>query len=65
MKVRRAAVWVFSLAFGLASVLGALRLFDTSLERFALSNALLIFLSMGSLAFIWLDFVFRANYLRS
>ncbi len=65
MNVRRVTVWVVSLAFGLASVLGVLRLFDTSLERFALSNALLIFLSMGSLAFIWLDFVFRTNYLRS
>lgn len=65
MKLRRAGLWLCSVAFGLASVLGALRLFDTSLERFALPNALLIFLSMGALAFIWLDFVFRTNYLRS
>ena len=65
MNVRRVIVWVFSLAFGLATVFGALRLFDTNLERFALSNALLVFLSMASLAFIWLDFVFRTNYLRS
>jgi hypothetical protein len=65
MNLRRAAVWSFSVAFGLASVLGALRLFDTSLEKFALSNALLIFLSMGALAFIWLDFLFRTEYLRS
>jgi hypothetical protein len=65
MKLRRAMVWLFSLAFGLVSVLGALRLFDTSLEKFALSNALIIFLSMGALAFIWLDFLFRTEYLRS
>ncbi len=65
MKLRRVTVWLFSVAFGLASVLGALRLFDTSLEKFALSNALLIFLSMGALAFIWLDFIFRTEYLRS
>ncbi len=65
MKLRRVTVWLFSVGFGLASVLGALRLFDTSLEKFALSNALLIFLSMGALAFIWLDFVFRTEYLRS
>ena len=44
MSVRRVIVWVFSLAFGLATVFGALRLFDTNLERFALSNALLVFL---------------------
>lgn len=65
MKLRRVTVWLFSVAFGLASVLGALRLFDTNLEKFALSNALLIFLSMGALAFIWLDFLFRTEYLRS
>ena len=65
MTVRRAAVWLVSVAFGVASVFGALRLFDTSLERFALSNAVLIFLSMGALAFVWLDFLFRTDYLRS
>jgi hypothetical protein len=65
MTLRRVTVWLFSVAFGLASVLGALRLFDTNLERFAFSNALLIFLSMGALAFIWLDFLFRTEYLRS
>lgn len=65
MKLRRVTVWLFSAAFGLASVLGALRLFDTTVEKFAFSNALLIFLSMGALAFIWLDFLFRTEYLRS
>jgi hypothetical protein len=65
MKLRRVTVWLFSVAFGLASVLGALRLFDTTVEKFAFSNALLIFLSMGALAFIWLDFLFRTEYLRS
>ena len=65
MNVRRVVVWLVSVGFGAACVLGALRLFDTTLEKFALSNALLVFLSMGALAFIWLDFVFRTNYLRS
>jgi hypothetical protein len=56
---------MISAAFGLICVLAALRLFDTTLERFAPGNALLVFLSMGSLAFIWLDFLLRTDYLRS
>jgi hypothetical protein len=65
MLARRLLVWGISAAFGLICVLAALRLFDTTLERFAPGNALLVFLSMGSLAFIWLDFLFRTQYLRS
>lgn len=65
MVVRRTLVSVFSAGFGAASVLGVLAFFDTNLARFALSNALLVFLSMGALAFIWLDFIFRTNFLRS
>ncbi len=65
MIVRRSVVWLVSVGFGAACVLGALRLFDTTLDKFSLSNALLVFLSMGALAFIWLDFIFRTQYLRS
>ena len=65
MGARRVVVWVISAAFGAICVLAALRLFDTTLEKFAPGNALLVFLSMGSLTFIWLDFIFRTNYLRS
>lgn len=65
MVVRRMVVWVISLGFGAACVFGALTLFNTTFEKFALSNALLVFLSMGALAFIWLDFIFRTDYLRS
>lgn len=65
MAARRVVVWVISTGFGAVCVLAALRLFDTTLDKFAPGNALLVFLSMGALAFIWLDFLFRTNYLRS
>jgi hypothetical protein len=62
---RRAVVWLVSAGFGAACVLAALRLFETTLVKFALSKAVLIFLSMGALAFSWLDFVIRTKCLRS
>jgi len=65
MAARRVVVWVISGGFGAICVLAALRLFDTTLDKFAPGNALLVFLSMGALAFIWLDFIFRTNVLRS
>ncbi|HSB90858.1 MAG TPA: hypothetical protein VLD63_12625 [Anaerolineales bacterium] len=64
MKVRRAIVWVISLGVGTASVVGVLLAFGTTLPKFSYSNALLVFLSIGSLAFIWLDFILRTQYLR-
>ena len=65
MAARRIVVWGISAAFGAICVLAALRLFGTTLDKFAPGNALLVFLSMGSLAFIWLDFIFRTDFLRS
>jgi hypothetical protein len=65
MAARRVVVWVISAGFGAICVLAALRLFGTTLDKFAPGNALLVFLSMGALAFIWLDFIFRTNFLRS
>lgn len=65
MVVRRTMVWLISAGFGAACLFGVLAFFDTNLDRFALSNALLVFLSMGALAFIWLDFILRTNYLRT
>jgi hypothetical protein len=65
MTVRRTIVWIASTFAGAASVVGALLLFNTTLDKFSVANALLVFLSIGSLAFIWLDFVFRTEYLRS
>lgn len=65
MTARRILVWVLSLLFGLASALGVLLAFGTTLERFSVTNAFLVVVSMGSLAFIWLDYFLKANYLRN
>lgn len=65
MTVRRTIVWIISALFGLAVTYGTIAIFGTTLQRFSISNALLVFFSMGSLSFIWLDFVLRTEYLRS
>jgi hypothetical protein len=65
MTVRRTAVWVMSVLFGLAVTYGTIAFFGTTLSRFSISNALMVFFSMGSLSFIWLDFILRTQYLRS
>ena len=64
MTVRRTIVWIASTLAGLACVVAVLLVFATTLEKFSVANALLVFLSMGSLVFIWLDFVLRTEYLR-
>lgn len=64
MTVRRSIVWVFSGLFGLAMTYGTIAFFDTTLARFSISNAVLVFFSMGSLSFIWLDFILRTQFLR-
>jgi len=65
MGTRRTIVWIISLLFGLISTAGVLFLFQTSIDKFAVGNALLVFLAAGSLAFIWLDYVLRTKYLGS
>jgi len=65
MTGRRVAVWILSALIGAAGAAGIILAFRTTLERFSYANALLVFLALGALAFIWLDFVFRTNYLRS
>jgi hypothetical protein len=65
MIARRVIVWILSTLAGAASVAGTLLVFGTTLEKFSFTNALLVFVSIGSLAFIWLDFVLRTQYLRS
>ena len=65
MSVRRSIVWVVSTVTGAAAVGGVLIAFSTTLEKFSFANALLVFLSIGSLAFIWLDSILRTQYLRS
>jgi hypothetical protein len=65
MKIRRAIVWGVSLVVGLAATVGAIAVFQTTLDKFSMSNALLICLAFGSLAFIWLDYLLKTEYLRS
>lgn len=65
MGTRRTIVWLISLLFGLISTAGVIFLFQTSIDKFSLGNAILVFFATGSLAFIWLDYVLRTEYLRS
>jgi len=65
MNLRRTIVWVASVGIGLLSTIGIILLFGTTLDKFSFTNALLVFLSTGSIIFIWLDYIFRTQYLRS
>jgi hypothetical protein len=50
---------------GIAVAAGTLVLFDTTIEKFALSNVILVFLSSAGFIFIWLDYFFKTQYLSS
>ena len=39
--------------------------FGTTLEKFTVGNAILVFASTGSIVFIWLDYILRTQFLRS
>jgi hypothetical protein len=65
MNVRRAIVWMASLTFGLVSAAGVIVAFQTTLEKFSVVNAFLVFASFTALAFIWLDWILHTQYLRS
>lgn len=64
MAARRGIVWGASIFFGILSTIGVIAGFQTTLDKFSISNAILVFLSMAGLAFIWLDYIFRTDYLR-
>jgi hypothetical protein len=64
MNIRRALVWITSALVGLVSSVAIIAFFGTTLEKFSLANAVLVFLGMGSVAFIWLDYFLRTQYLR-
>jgi hypothetical protein len=64
MTVRRIAVWIASAAAGAAATVGTIYAFNTTLEKFALSNAILVFLSIGAFTFIWADFLLKTDYLK-
>jgi hypothetical protein len=62
--MRRALVWLISTAAGLAAVFAALAIFHTTLDKFSLGNATLVFVGIGGLAFIWLDVLLKTAFLR-
>jgi hypothetical protein len=64
VTILKVAVWAISLIFGAICVVSILIALDTTLAKFSPVNAVLVFLSMGAFAFIWLDYVFRTDYLR-
>lgn len=65
MTARRAIVWTASILLGLISTIVIIVAFDTTLDKFTLGNAILVFASTGSIVFIWLDYILRTQYLRS
>jgi hypothetical protein len=64
MTGRRTAVWALSALIGAAGSAGTILAFRTTLERFSVANALLVFLALGGLTFIWLDYALKTEYLR-
>lgn len=65
MNARRMIVWAVSLVFGFLITIGIIVLFGTTLEKFSIANAILVFVSSAGIAFIWLDYLLRTQYLRS
>jgi hypothetical protein len=63
MQMRRVLVWSISIVLGAAAAVGTLVLFNTTIEKFALSNVILVFLSIAGFGFVWLDFFLRTEYL--
>jgi hypothetical protein len=65
MNARRVIVWMASLIFGLVSAAGVILAFHTTLDKFSMVNAFLVFSACAALAFIWLDWILHTQYLRS
>jgi hypothetical protein len=65
MNARRVIVWVACIVFGLVSAAGVILAFQTTLDKFSVANAFLVFASFAALAFIWLDWILHTQYLRS
>jgi hypothetical protein len=65
MTARRTIVWTISTLVGTISTIVTIAAFGTTLEKFTLGNAILVFASTGSISFIWLDYILRTQYLRS
>jgi hypothetical protein len=70
LNIRRAIVWVVSGVFGITASAGLILYFHSNFAEFTVGLfpgdlPLVLLLSFASLAFIWLDFVFKTDYLRS
>jgi hypothetical protein len=65
MNTRRTIVWTISILTGIVSTIVTIAVFGTTLEKFTVGNAILVFASTGSIVFIWLDYILRTQYLRS
>jgi len=65
MVARRVIVWGASAIFGVVSAAGVLLAFHTTLDKFSVVNAFLVFGAFAALAFIWLDWILHTQYLRS
>ncbi len=71
MTIRRSALWIVSIGFGLASTAGTIIIFGSNLNKFWTNFLfpgdlpLLLFIGFGSLAFIWLDLILQTQYLKN
>jgi hypothetical protein len=65
MNARRTIVWTISILVGIISTIVTIAAFGTTLEKFTVGNAILVFASTGSIIFIWLDYILRTQYLRN
>ncbi|MEK7440776.1 MAG: hypothetical protein AAB571_04860 [Chloroflexota bacterium] len=63
-QVRRTIVWVLSIVLGVAASGGIIfGLFQTTLEKYLMLNAVLLAVSFIALFWIWLDYVFSTEML--
>jgi hypothetical protein len=70
MNIRRTIVWAISAIFGIIAAAGVIVVFRSNFTEFTVGLfpgdlPLVLLLSFASLAFIWLDFILRTEYLRS
>jgi hypothetical protein len=65
MTTRRIVVWFASLVVGVAAAFGVIMAFGTTIQHFSITNAILVAVSIGAVAFIWLDYFLKTHYLRS
>jgi hypothetical protein len=64
MGIRRMIVWITSAIFGATSVFFTTMIFHTSTTLLPLTSTILIFLSFYGLAFLWLDYFLKTQYLQ-